>query len=68
MKRLFIIAITFGFICSAGFAEEQIQQPPDTETKDAVDEQADKSKSCRDVCVKRDGYGLCLEFEKRCNN
>ena len=51
---------------SSGLAEEKNQNPADTESKDIPQESSEDSKDCKDVCVKRDGYGLCLEFEQRC--
>ena len=68
MKRLFFIIIIISCLISTGLAEENLQQPPDKGINDAEKESVDDSKNYKDVCVKRDGYGLCLEFEKRCND
>lgn len=66
MKKYFLI-LSFIFCLSAGIAiseenkgEETLQQP------DPIMDQTESEKDCKKVCVKRDGYGMCKEFEERC--
>ena len=66
MKKLFLISVFFCCMLSTGVANEKNQNTTDTDAKDTPQESSEDSKDCKDVCVKRDGYGLCLEFEQRC--
>ena len=66
MKKYFLI-LSFFFCITTGIAiseenkgEETPQQP------DSIVDQTESEKDCKKVCVKRDGYGMCTEFEEHC--
>jgi len=52
---------------SAGLAisQENRGEKP-AQQSEPVTEQTKPEKECKKVCVQRDGYGMCTEFEERC--
>ena len=56
-----MFCITTGLAISEENKGEETQQQ-----SDSIEDQTDSEKDCRKVCVKRDGYGMCTEFEERC--
>jgi len=66
MKNLFLI-LSFMFCITAGIAVSEENKGEETQQQsDSTKDQTDIEKDCRKVCVKRDGYGMCTEFEEHC--
>jgi hypothetical protein len=66
MKKYFLI-LSIIFCLTAGIAisqENQAEEP--AQQSESVTDQTETEKNCKKVCVKRDGYGMCTEFEERC--
>ncbi len=66
MKKYFLI-FSLIFCLTAGIAisqENQGEEP--AQQSETVTDQSKSEKDCKKVCVKRDGYGMCTEFEERC--
>lgn len=63
MKRILVtllfFGLTSGLALSEGHSEVDNAEPPKTE-------EAKEKADCKKVCVKRDGYGKCIEFEEEC--
>jgi len=52
---------------STGIAVSEENKGEETQQQsDSIKDQTDSEKDCSKVCVKRDGYGKCTEFEERC--
>ncbi|MCK5392560.1 MAG: hypothetical protein O6849_02820 [Candidatus Dadabacteria bacterium] len=66
MKNLFLI-LSFMFCITTGIAVSEENKGEETQQQsDSIKDQTDSEKDCSKVCVKRDGYGKCTEFEERC--
>lgn len=66
MKKNFLI-LSFMFCITTGIAVSEENKGEETQQQsDSIKDQTDSEKDCRKVCVKRDGYGMCTEFEERC--
>ena len=66
MKNLFLI-LSFMFCIITGIAVSEENKGEETQQQsDSIKDQTDSEKDCSKVCVKRDGYGKCTEFEERC--
>ncbi|MEQ9618880.1 MAG: hypothetical protein RIG61_06870 [Deltaproteobacteria bacterium] len=66
MKKYLVIS-SFIFCLTAGIAisqENKSEEAP--QQSESVTDQPESEKDCKKVCVKRDGYGMCTEFEERC--
>jgi len=64
MKKYFLI-FSLIFCLTAGIAISE-ENSPEAPHQESVIEQTETKKDCKKVCVKRDGYGMCTEFEERC--
>jgi len=68
MKNFFLI-LSFMFCITTGLAIPEENKGEETQQQsDSIEDQTDSEKDCRKVCVKRDGYGMCTEFEERCED
>jgi len=66
MKKYFLI-LSFIFCLATGIAISEENKGEETPQQSAsIKDQTESEKDCRKVCVKRDGYGMCTEFEERC--
>lgn len=66
MKTYFLI-LSFIFCIAAGVAiSEENTGEEAQQQSDSLTDKADNENDCKKVCVKRDGYGMCEEFEERC--
>ncbi len=66
MKKYFLI-LSFIFYISTGLAISEENKGEGTlQQSDSTTDQTESEKDCNKVCVKRDGYGMCTEFEERC--
>ncbi len=66
MKNLFLI-LSFMFCITTGIAVSEENKGEETQQQsDSIKVQTDSEKDCSKVCVKRDDYGKCTEFEERC--
>jgi len=66
MKKYFLI-LSFMFCITAGIAiSEENKGEGIPQQSDSIMDQTESEKDCKKVCVKRDGYGMCTEFEERC--
>ena len=66
MINLFLILI-FMFCVTTGIAVSEENKEEETQQQsDSIKDQTESEKDCRKVCVKRDGYGMCTEFEECC--
>ena len=63
-KYIFILSLIF--CLSAGVAVSEEDTGTETQQSETVTDGAKEEKDCKKVCVKRDGYGMCTEFEERC--
>lgn len=64
-KYLLILGTIFCFTAGLAISEENQQTEPVQQSESKTDKTESK-KNCKKVCVKRDGYGMCTEFEQRC--
>ncbi len=66
MKK-YVLILSLIFCLTAGIAIAEEKQGGETgQESESVTDQTENEKECKKVCVKRDGYGLCTEFEERC--
>lgn len=66
MKDILLI-LAFVFCIATGMAISEENKGEETQRQsDSATEQSDSEKDCKKVCVKRDGYGMCTEYEERC--
>ncbi len=66
MKKYFLI-LSFIFCLATGIAISEENKGEETpQQSDSIMDQTESEKDCKKVCVKRDGYGMCMEFEERC--
>lgn len=61
-KLLLILTLVFGFGTGLVFADGHSEAKPEAPKSEEVEKRED----CKKVCVKRDGYGKCIEFEEKC--
>ncbi len=62
-----LLILAFIFCMTAGLAITEENKGEETQKQsDTIKDQTDSEKDCKKVCVKRDGYGMCTEFEERC--
>ena len=65
MKKYFVI-LSFIFCLTTGTAISQENKGEETpQQPESTTDQTESEKDCKKVCVKRDGYGMCTEFEER---
>ncbi|TDI91071.1 MAG: hypothetical protein E2O72_02735 [Candidatus Dadabacteria bacterium] len=66
MKKYFLL-LSFIFCLATGLAISEENKSEETpQQSDSITDQTESEKDCRKVCVKRDGYGMCTEFEELC--
>ncbi len=62
MKGILVLVLFLGITTSFAFSDEHSTEKPEAPKSEEAQEKAD----CKKVCVKRDGYGKCIEFEEKC--
>jgi len=66
MKR-YILVVSLMLCITTGLAiSQETQSEEPAGQSEAVPDQTESKKDCKKVCVQRDGYGMCTEFEERC--
>lgn len=66
MKK-YLLVLCLIFTLGAGTAvSDENKGVEEAQQSEASAEQSENKKDCKKVCVKRDGYGVCKEFEERC--
>ena len=64
-KHLLLLSLIFCLTAGIAISQENGGEEP-AQQSESVTEQTEDEKDCKKVCVKRDGYGMCTEFEERC--
>ena len=66
LTLVILIALSFHV-----FAQDKPETPntgPKDSTEELRNDELTNEENCREVCVKRDGYGLCKKTEVKCKN
>lgn len=63
-KLLILIILFLALGTGLTFAEQSLERDHSDVPKT---EEVEEKKDCKKVCVKRDGYGKCIEFEEKCD-
>ena len=71
MNKLLLTLIIFFALGLAVVAEEKSGTSytgPKDSTEELRNDELTNEENCKEVCVKRDGYGLCKKTEIKCKN
>ena len=63
-----LILFAFGLVAIAQEKPGTSDTGPKDSTEELRNDELTNEENCREVCVKRDGYGLCKKTEIKCKN